>query len=58
MNRFMTAGRSETEADAAALEAAKAFQAKLVEEGAYSEPTKHLNAPVAAAPPCPSSTPC
>ena len=54
----MTAGRSETEADAAALEAAKAFQAKLVEEGAYSEPTKHLNAPVAAAPPCPSSTPC
>ena len=38
VTKFMVQGRSEAEADAAALEAAKTFRAELVEKGILSEP--------------------
>mmetsp|Transcript_68803 Transcript_68803/g.112873 ORF Transcript_68803/g.112873 Transcript_68803/m.112873 type:complete len:398 (+) Transcript_68803:54-1247(+) len=38
VKKFMVQGRSEAEADAAALEAAKAFHAELVEKGILGEP--------------------
>ena len=38
MTKFMVQGRSEAEADAAALEAAKTFHAELVEKGILREP--------------------
>eukprot|EP00438_Fugacium_kawagutii_P004312 Skav229420 [mRNA] locus=scaffold2297:196541:197494:+ [translate_table: standard] len=38
---FLVPGRSEAEADAAALQAAKAFRAQLVQQGVLSEPKPH-----------------
>eukprot|EP00438_Fugacium_kawagutii_P016100 Skav235789 [mRNA] locus=scaffold1267:21602:24610:+ [translate_table: standard] len=38
VKKFLVPGRSESEADAAALEAAKAFHAELVQQGVLSEP--------------------
>eukprot|EP00438_Fugacium_kawagutii_P016102 Skav235791 [mRNA] locus=scaffold1267:41757:42596:+ [translate_table: standard] len=38
VKKFLVPGRSESEADAAALEAAKAFRAELVQQGILSEP--------------------
>eukprot|EP00438_Fugacium_kawagutii_P016104 Skav235793 [mRNA] locus=scaffold1267:61483:63575:+ [translate_table: standard] len=41
VKKFLVPGRSEADADAAALEAAKAFRADLVQQGILSEPKPH-----------------